>query len=97
MGAGRVGVIASGGLSHIAVDEELDRAVHRACLDTEALTSLPLAGLNGRSSKNRNWIGTGGTAEALSLGWHDYVPCYRSPARAGCGMAFAIWSNEVML
>jgi hypothetical protein len=22
----------------------------------------------------------------------DYIPCYRSPAGTGCGMAFATWT-----
>ncbi len=92
----RVGIVASGGLSHFTVDEDLDRAVLQACLDKDAetLSSLPLARLNGGNSEIRNWIAAAGAAEALALAWHDYVPCYRSPAGTGCGMAFAIWSNE---
>lgn len=94
----RIGVLASGGLSHFTIDEELDRCVLQACLDKdgETLCTLPLARLNGGNSEIRNWIATAGAAEALSLAWHDYVPCYRSPAGTGCGMGFAIWSNEIV-
>ncbi len=93
----RVGIVASGGLSHFTVDEELDRAVLRACRDKDAetLSSLPLARLNGGSSEIRNWIAAAGAAEALPMVWHDYVPCYRSPAGTGCGMGFAVWSDEI--
>jgi hypothetical protein len=24
----------------------------------------------------------------------DYIPCYRSPAGTGCGMAFATWEKK---
>ena len=47
-GDGRVGVIASGGLSHFVVDEQLDRAVVQALIerDQAALATLPLHKLN---------------------------------------------------
>ena len=35
-GDARVGVLASGGLSHFLVDEELDRAILKACADKDA-------------------------------------------------------------
>jgi 3-O-methylgallate 3,4-dioxygenase len=90
----RVGVLASGGLSHFTVDEELDRLVLDACRrqDRDALTSIPEAKLNSGSSEIRNWITTAAAAASLKVQWHDYVPCYRSLAGTGCGMGFAIWS-----
>ncbi|HTP84915.1 MAG TPA: extradiol ring-cleavage dioxygenase [Alphaproteobacteria bacterium] len=93
-GDARVGVLASGGLSHFTVDEELDRRVLAACgeHDRESLVSIPEARLNSGSSEIRNWIATAGAVEALDMRWHDYVPCYRSPAGTGCGMGFALWS-----
>jgi hypothetical protein len=54
----RIGIIASGGLSHFTVDETLDRMVLDSCQagDEEALASIPLAKLNSGNSEIRNWI-----------------------------------------
>jgi 3-O-methylgallate 3,4-dioxygenase len=92
-GAARVGILASGGLSHFAVDEALDRRVLEACRtrDAESLSTIPMAQLNSGTSEIRNWIAAAGALEALDMVWQDYVPCYRSPAGTGCGMGFAIW------
>ena len=92
-GDARVGVLASGGLSHFAVDETLDRLVLDACRakDAETLRTIPPEQLNSGTSEIRNWIAAAGALERLDLAWHDYVPCYRSPAGTGCGMGFAIW------
>ncbi len=89
----RVGVLASGGLSHFTIDEELDTGVLDACAnkDVDHLTSIPLNLLNSGNSEIRNWITAAGAAEHLELTWRDYVPCYRSEAGTGCGMAFAVW------
>lgn len=91
---GRVGILASGGLSHFMIDEELDRQILDACRlgDRETLCALPAHKLNSGSSEIRNWIATAGAAEQLTTQWQEYVPCYRSAAGTGCGMAFAIWS-----
>jgi 3-O-methylgallate 3,4-dioxygenase len=92
-GAARVGILASGGLSHFAVDETLDRRVLEACRtrDADALGAIPMAQLNSGTSEIRNWIAAAGALETLDMVWQDYVPCYRSPAGTGCGMGFAIW------
>ena len=89
----RVGIIASGGLSHFTIDEELDRRVLEACRtgDEEALASIPLAKLNSGNSEIRNWIVVAGAAVGLRADWQEYVPLYRTPAATGCGMAFAAW------
>jgi 3-O-methylgallate 3,4-dioxygenase len=91
----RIGVIASGGLSHFTVDEDLDRDVLRALRekDAEALQSLAKNKLNGGSSEIRNWICAAGALEDLPLQWSDYQPGYRTPAGTGTGLGFAIWSN----
>jgi len=90
----RVGLLASGGLSHFTVDEVLDREVLRACRegDGDALCALPVQQLNSGSSEIRNWIVAAGAAEGLRMSWEAYVPFYRTPAATGCGMAFACWS-----
>jgi hypothetical protein len=89
----RVGIIASGGLSHFTIDEALDHLVMSALKnsDQEALDAIPPAKLNSGSSEIRNWIVVAGAAEHLRTSWQEYVPLYRTPAGTGCGMAFAAW------
>jgi len=89
----RVAIVASGGLSHFFVDEELDRHVLEllAKKDGDALMTLPTAKLESGNSEIRNWIAAAGAAERLSMRVVDYVPCYRSEAGSGVGMAFTVW------
>ena len=89
----RVGVIASGGLSHFVVDEELDHKVITAIRnkDSAALASLDSKQLQAGSSEIRNWLVVGEMARDLDLEWIEYVPGYRSPALTGTGLAFAAW------
>lgn len=90
----RVAVVASGGLSHFVVLEELDRAVLDALArhDGDALARIPRSLLRTGTSETLNWIAAGGALGGLDMELVDYVPGYRSPAGTGCGMAFAIWS-----
>lgn len=90
----RVGVVASGGLSHFTVDEELDREIIRAlrAKDAEALQSLPRGKLNSGTSEIRNWICAAGALDHLELRWAHYSPGYRTPAGTGTGLGFACWS-----
>ena len=76
-GSARVGILASGGLSHFTVDEELDRAVLDACKrnDGEALAAIPAHKLNSGSSEIRNWIAVAGGAAHLKTAWLEYIPC----------------------
>lgn len=91
--AERVAVIASGGLSHFVVDEQLDRQVLDALLagDRQTLRSLPPPALIGGSSEIRNWIALAGAIDGLASQWHEYQPLYRTPAGSGIGVAFAAW------
>jgi hypothetical protein len=93
-GDARIGILASGGLSHFTVDEELDRRILDACRnrDARSLSSVPVAKLNSGSSEIRNWITVAGACETLDTEWQEYIPCYRSAAGTGCGMGFAVWS-----
>jgi 3-O-methylgallate 3,4-dioxygenase len=93
-GAARVGVLASGGLSHFLVDEDFDRAILKACADKDAafLQSLPRNKLMGGSSEILNWVAVAGAVEHLDMNWFDYVPGYRTPAGTGTGMSFATWA-----
>ena len=90
----RIGILASGGLSHFTIDEDLDRTILDACRnkDGETLKSLPVAKLNSGNSEIRNWITVAGAVEHLDTDWQVYEPCYRTEAGTGCGMAFAVWS-----
>jgi len=86
----RIGILASGGLSHFTIDEELDRRVMSACTagDEAALAAIPAAKLNSGSSEIRNWMVMAGAAAGMTAAWQEYVPLYRTPAGTGCGMAF---------
>jgi 3-O-methylgallate 3,4-dioxygenase len=94
-GAARVGVLASGGLSHFLVDEDLDRAILKALAgkDGALLQSLPRNKLHAGSSEILNWVTLAGAAEGLDLNWSEYVPGYRTPAGTGTGMSFATWGE----
>jgi hypothetical protein len=89
----RVGILASGGLSHFLVNEVLDREVVNALQkkDYPALKGLPLNKLVSGSSEIRNWIATAGAVQHLDLDWITYVPGYRSHALTGVGLCFAHW------
>jgi len=93
-GDARVGVLASGGLSHFVVDEALDRGVIDALArkDRAALLAIPREKLNSGSSEIRNWICLGGAVEHLALEWWHYEPGYRTPAGTGTGLGFTFWS-----
>ena len=91
----RVGVVASGGLSHFVIDQDLDHQVVQSLgqRDLDSLFSIPLDKLNSGNSEIRNWIVAAGAAEQLGMDLVDYVPCYRSLAGTGCAMGFARWTN----
>jgi len=90
-GEARVGVMASGGLSHFVVDEVFDHAVIEALRrkDTAFFRNAPLTKLMSGSSEMRNWFCLAGALGALELQWVHYVPGYRTPALSGTGLCFA--------
>lgn len=89
----RVAFIATGGLSHFCLDEDFDRNLIAAMQrkDSKAIASVPREKLKSGSGEIRNWIALAGAMESLNLRWTDYVPCYRSLAGTGTGIAFAVW------
>jgi len=89
----RVAVIASGGLSHFVVDEELDRRVLSALTahDAGVLGSLTRDQMRSGTSEILNWIVAAGALEHLEATVLEYVPGYRTPAGTGAGMAFVRW------
>lgn len=91
----RVGVVASGGLSHMVIDEELDRGFLQALIDKdkEFMVALKDDELRSGTSELRNWVAVSAatTDTGLSAQVIDYLPCYRSEAGTGCAMAFVAW------
>ncbi len=92
----RVAVVASGGLSHFVVDEQLDHMVLDALANKDAhtLQNLPRHRLYSAASESQNWVALGGALEDTSLQMEllDYVPVYRTEAGTGGGWAFARWA-----
>lgn len=89
----RVAVFASGGLSHFAVDEELDRGVLAAleANDEQALREVAHLRLMSSTGEIRNWIAVGSALADFRMEVLDYIPIYRTPAGTGVGMAYALW------
>ena len=92
----RVAVVGSGGMSHFAIDEDLDRVVLDALQsrDERTLTSIEQNLLKSGSSEIRNWIAAAGVLfdSDLSGDVIDYVPCYRSKAGTGTANGFICWT-----
>ncbi len=91
----RVALIASGGLSHFVIDEDVDNAVFEA-IRTGSVAGLERVGepiFQAGTSEVKNWVALMGAMAAL--GWRaetvDYVPCYRSLAGTGNAMGFVHW------
>lgn len=91
----RVGIVASGGLSHFVVDEELDRAFIAAFADRDVdyLRSIPADLMTAGTSELRNWITVAGAAHAAGLEVDRvvYEPAYRTEAGTGNAMGFVTW------
>jgi 3-O-methylgallate 3,4-dioxygenase len=90
----RVGIVASGGLSHFTIDETFDGNLIRALRekDAGALQALPREQLNSGNSEIRNWICAAGALEHLALQWVHYAPGYRTLAGTGTGLCFGFWT-----
>jgi 3-O-methylgallate 3,4-dioxygenase len=93
----RVGIVASGGLSHFVLDEEVDRTFLDALVakDVDHLRALPADLLRAGTSELRNWLVVAGALAATPLAAEivDYQPCYRTEAGTGCGMGFVAWRH----
>ena len=90
----RVALMASGGLSHVVIDEEIDAMVIDGLKNKkpETLFRLPREKLRGGTSEILNWVALAGAMEKRELKYFEYVTTYRSPAATGCGMGFAYWT-----
>lgn len=89
----KVALLASGGLSHVVIDEEIDAMTIDGIKNknAEALFKLPRERLKGGTSEILNWVALAGAMEQRDLKYLEYVTTYRSPAATGCGMGFAYW------
>jgi 3-O-methylgallate 3,4-dioxygenase len=89
----KVGIIASGGLSHFVLDEELDRKVVNAIQrgDIGTMSEIPVHKLQSGTSEIRNWICVAGAVGKIPLSWVEYIPGYRTAALTGTGLCFAHW------
>jgi hypothetical protein len=87
--------VASGGVSHFVVDEAFDRRLLTAMQkrDYKVLAEEPDVHFRSGTSETKNWLVVAGMLAETSLDMDllDYVPCYRSEAGTGSGMAFATW------
>jgi 3-O-methylgallate 3,4-dioxygenase len=94
----RVGVVASGGLSHFVIEQDLDETFLAALRgrDEKYLTSLDAAVMRSGTSELRNWITVAGVAEqaGLVVDTVDYQPCYRTEAGTGNAMGFVTWKTN---
>jgi hypothetical protein len=91
----RVAIVASGGLSHFVVDEDLDKAVLGAIenSDTAYLRGLPRPALNAGSSEILNWVMAAGALADVPVKSIEYCPLQRTPAGTGVGAAFVVWAD----
>jgi len=91
----RVAIIASGGLSHTVIEEDLDHRIIQGLEDDdlEKLTDYPDVRFRAGTSEIKNWIILAGAMSGVGpqMKLVDYVPCYRTEAGNGCAMGFAEW------
>ena len=88
----RVVIIGSGGLSHIKIDENLDRDFIGALKqsDLNYMSAMPAEILVEGTSEIRNWIVTAAAADRPGT-MIEYSPLYRTTTGVGCAMGFANW------
>jgi 3-O-methylgallate 3,4-dioxygenase len=91
----RVAIVASGGLSHTVIEEDLDQRIIDGLKhsDVSKLTDYPDVRFRAGTSEIKNWIILAGAMadDGLQMNLVDYVPCYRTEAGNGCAMGFAEW------
>lgn len=91
-----VGIIGSGGLTHMVLDADMDHKVLEAIHDRNqaGMTQFPERLFVDGTSEIKAWAVLAGAMEEdeREMKLIDYQACYRTPAGTGCGMAFAHWS-----
>lgn len=92
----KVAIIASGGMSHTVIEEDLDHRFIEGLEhnDVDKLTDYPDVRFRAGTSELKNWIILSGAmaGDGLQMKMVDYVPCYRTEAGNGCAMGFAEWA-----
>jgi aromatic ring-opening dioxygenase catalytic subunit (LigB family) len=90
----RVGIVASGGLSHFVINEELDRRILDAFTkgDTVQLAGEAPDQFTSGTSEILNWITVASALSDFKFELIEYLPAYRSLAGTGCGFAFGVWT-----
>jgi aromatic ring-opening dioxygenase catalytic subunit (LigB family) len=88
----RVVIVASGGLSHTKIDEQLDQDFIQALEhnDLGFMAAMPADDLVDGTSEIRNWIVAAAAADRPGK-MIEYVPLYRTTTGVGCAMGFAHW------
>ena len=93
----RVGILASGGLSHQIIDEELDQMIIGGLTanDKEQLYAIPRDRLNraAGTAEALAWVAVSGAMEPLGMTLVNYSPCYRSVAATGHGVTQGYWKE----
>jgi 3-O-methylgallate 3,4-dioxygenase len=93
----RVAFIASGGLTHFVIDEEVDGIFFDAlrAKNIQRVAELGEAVFQDGTSEMKNWVPVAGAMADLGLEPNviDYVPCYRSEAGTGNAMGFVYWQS----
>ena len=94
----RVAIIASGGLTHFVIDEDLDKRLLDAMAsgDMEALVAPGEATYQAGTSELKNWAPVAAIMAALGFRMQlvDYVPVYRTEAGTGNAMGFVYWEPK---
>jgi hypothetical protein len=92
----KVAIIGSGGLSHFVCDEELDHRILKYfnAFDFDGLVSVDDRSYQSGTSEVKLYVPI--LVAMAELGFKislvDYVPCYRTEAGTGEGMAFMYWT-----
>lgn len=89
----RVAMVASGGLSHTKIREELDEEFLEALRtgNLEYMAGMRPADLVEGTSEIRNWIVVAAAAAGRTFELLHHVPLYRTTTGVGCAMGFACW------
>jgi aromatic ring-opening dioxygenase catalytic subunit (LigB family) len=89
----RVALVASGGLSHTKIREDLDASFLRALGDGDLgyMAAMSPADLVEGTSEIRNWIVVAAAAAGRKFELLHYAPLYRTVTGVGCAMGFARW------
>lgn len=94
----RVGIFASGGLSHFVNDEEFDQRIMKmlAEYDYEGLASVDERSYQSGTSEIKLYVSVMKAVQetGAQMTLVDYVPCWRTPAGTGEGMGFMYWQPD---